>query len=155
MYLSLAGTKILVIRSFNYLLTFFISGTNISSISTVHRVITLPHTLNNLLIVFTIEGWSSCDQNVEDNSHRPNITSLIVISLQNFRSNVVGLHKKYGLLFQLIYFIFWLWVLCSCFPSIERIGRNQWLWGRDCPWPWRENFQVLDHDGLPFKCGNN
>lgn len=46
--------------------------------------------LHDLFIVCTVEGRCGCDKDVEHDTCRPDITSLIILELKYFRSDIVG-----------------------------------------------------------------
>lgn len=53
------------------------------------RVCTQFHTVQNLLIIISIERWFSREQYVQDYTNAPNITFLIIIRFQYFRCYIV------------------------------------------------------------------
>lgn len=50
--------------------------------------------LHDILISEPIKRWHRSNKNIENNSQRPNVTFLAVISSNDFRGNVIRLHHN-------------------------------------------------------------
>ena len=64
-------------------------------ISTVKCELQFFYIFHNLSIIGSIERRSSGDQYVQYDTSRPDITSLVIVKLKNFRSNIVGCSNKF------------------------------------------------------------
>lgn len=54
----------------------------------------LQYFIKNSLIGPAIEGWGSRKHHIHDDPKRPDITFLIIMLLDDLRSNIVDLHNK-------------------------------------------------------------
>ena len=96
--LCLLGTKIFFIRSLTSAERCFASGTELFEAFTIEGIDHFFNVFHDLSIIFTVKRWSCRGKNIEDYSCRPDITSFIIVEIENFRGNIVGSSKHLILL---------------------------------------------------------